>query len=283
MRTAHFQDEESGYRASAVARSLVTRQTRTVGTVVTTIADPFAAGVVSGIEEAANELGYSVFLANSDADPDREVHAVRSFEERRVDGIIVTSSRVGAVYISMIAQLRMPIVLLNNQHPSEFVHSVMIANADASQNATALLIKQGHRQIAYVGDRQGGQSDSERFSGYRQAWTERAGVSSGIDGSRRRQTGGRAESDGATARAGRKADGGFLLQRHDGAGSTEGDSTRWIVRSRRHFADRLRRFVYLTIHRTAADNGASTSEGDGTPWRWKLWRSCCRARNRRTA
>jgi DNA-binding LacI/PurR family transcriptional regulator len=69
----------------------------------------------------------------------------------------------------MIAQLRMPIVLLNNQHPSEFVHSVMIANADASQNATALLIKQGHRQIAYVGDRQGGQSDSERFSGYRQA------------------------------------------------------------------------------------------------------------------
>ena len=45
--------EQSQYRASAVARSLVTRHTRTVGIVVTTIADPFAAGVVDGIEDAA--------------------------------------------------------------------------------------------------------------------------------------------------------------------------------------------------------------------------------------
>jgi DNA-binding LacI/PurR family transcriptional regulator len=164
--------EESGYRASAVARSLVTRHTRTVGTVVTTIADPFAAGVVSGIEDAANDHGFSVLLANSNADPDREVRVVRSFEERRVDGIIVTSSRAGAVYTPMLAQMRIPIVLLNNQHPSEFVHSVMIANTDAGRDATAYLIELGHRRIAYLGDRNGGQSDSERFAGYRRALDE---------------------------------------------------------------------------------------------------------------
>jgi DNA-binding LacI/PurR family transcriptional regulator len=167
--------EESGYRASAVARSLVTRQTRTVGIVVTTIADPFAAGVVSGIEDAANDRGFSVILANSNADPDREVRVVRAFEERRVDGIIVTSSRAGAMYTPMLEQMRIPIVLLNNQHPSEFVHSVMIANIDASQEATGYLIELGHRRIAYLGDRNGGQSDSERFAGYRRA-LEAAGV-----------------------------------------------------------------------------------------------------------
>jgi DNA-binding LacI/PurR family transcriptional regulator len=140
--------------------------------VVTTIADPFAASVVMGIEEAANELGYSVFLANSNADPEREIRAVRSFEERRVDGIIVTSSRAGAVHASMATQLRLPIVLLNNQHPSEFVHSVMIANVEASRAATQVLIEKGHQRIAYLGDRNGGQSDSERFSGYRQALDE---------------------------------------------------------------------------------------------------------------
>ncbi|MGA3092369.1 MAG: LacI family DNA-binding transcriptional regulator [Terriglobales bacterium] len=161
--------QESGYRASAVARSLVTNYTRTVGTVVTTIADPFAAGVVAGIEEAANERGFSVFLANSDANPEREVRVVRSFEERRVDGIIVTSSRAGAIYAPMIAQMRIPIVLLNNQHPSEFVYSVMIANTTASMEATNYLLELGHRRIAYLGDRNGGQSDSERFAGYRQA------------------------------------------------------------------------------------------------------------------
>lgn len=56
------------------------------------------------------------------------MRVVRAFEERRVDGIIVTSSRVGAVYAELLSQAHVPIVLLNNQHPSEFMHSVMIEN-----------------------------------------------------------------------------------------------------------------------------------------------------------
>jgi DNA-binding LacI/PurR family transcriptional regulator len=72
----------------------------------------------------------------------------------------------------MIAKMRVPIVLLNNQHPSEFVHSVMIANTEASLEAIRYLVKLGHRRIAYLGDRYGGQSDSERFAGYRQGLDE---------------------------------------------------------------------------------------------------------------
>ena len=67
---------EAGYTPSAAARSLVTRRTDTIGVVVTNIADPFVAGVVSGIEEVASEKGHSVFLANSHADPEREVRVV---------------------------------------------------------------------------------------------------------------------------------------------------------------------------------------------------------------
>jgi DNA-binding LacI/PurR family transcriptional regulator len=168
--------EESGYRASAVARSLATRRTRTVGVVVTTIADLFAAGVVAGIEEVASDHGYSVFLANSNADPEREIRVVRSLEERRVDGIIVTASRVGALHVPALSLMRVPIVLLNNQHPSEFVHSVMIENTAATSAATRRLIELGHRRIAYIGDRNGSASDTERFAGYRQA-IESAGLS----------------------------------------------------------------------------------------------------------
>ena len=84
---------EMGYRPSAVARSLVTRRTETIGVVVTNISDPFVAGVVAGIEDVANQRGYSVFLANSNADPEREVKVVESFHERRVDGIVVTAAR----------------------------------------------------------------------------------------------------------------------------------------------------------------------------------------------
>ncbi len=160
---------ESGYRASAVARSLATRRTMTVGVVVTTIADLFTAGVVGGIEECAGDHGYSVLLANSHTDPEREIRVVRSFEERRVDGIVVTASRVGALHVPLLSQMRVPIVLLNNQHPSEFVHSVMIDNMAGGMDATRHLIELGHQRIAYLGDRNGRQSDTQRFGGYRQA------------------------------------------------------------------------------------------------------------------
>jgi DNA-binding LacI/PurR family transcriptional regulator len=160
---------EKGYRPSAVARSLVTKRTRTIGVVVTSIADPFIAEVVSGVEEVANDHGYSVFLANSNAEPDREVKVVHSFHERRVDGILVTASRVGALYMPLLNEMRVPTVLINNQHPGEFVHSVMIDNLSASRQATQHLVSLGHKRIAYIGDQFGFQSDTERFAGYRRA------------------------------------------------------------------------------------------------------------------
>jgi DNA-binding LacI/PurR family transcriptional regulator len=164
-----------GYRPSAAARSLVTRRTNTIGVVVTNISDPFVAGVVSGIEETADGRGFSVFLANSNAEPEREVRVVHSFEERRVDGIIVAASRVGAQYVPLLSRMRVPIVLLNNQHPSQFAHSVMIANTQASLEATRHLIALGHRRIAWLGDRGGYESETERFAGYQQA-LEAAGL-----------------------------------------------------------------------------------------------------------
>ena len=161
-----------GYRPSAIARSLATKKTNTIGVVVTSIADPFIADVISGVEEAANDHGYSVFLANSNADPDREVKVVHSFHERRVDGILVTASRVGALYVPLLSQLKVPIVLINNQHPDEtdeFVYSVTIDNIKASTAVMRHLIGLGHKRIAYIGDRGGFQSDIERLAGYRQA------------------------------------------------------------------------------------------------------------------
>jgi DNA-binding LacI/PurR family transcriptional regulator len=161
--------DEAGYRASAVARGLVTRRTRTIGLVVTTVADPFASEVVCGIEQTANDHGYSVFLADSNADPERERKVVRAFAERRVDGIIVTSSRVGALYLPMLEEMQVPIVLVNDQYPGAFVHSVMISNLAGMRAASEHLIALGHRRIAYLGDEFGYQSDVERHAGYRAA------------------------------------------------------------------------------------------------------------------
>lgn len=160
---------ETGYQASAVARGLVMRRTRTIGLVVTTIADPFISGVVRGVEQTARDLGYNVMLADSNADPVREQNIVQSFAEQRLDGIIVTSSRVGALYLPMLEAMRVPIMLVNYQYPGSFVHAVMIANVEGTRAAVRHLIELDHRRIAYIGDQFGYQSDVERMSGYREA------------------------------------------------------------------------------------------------------------------
>jgi DNA-binding LacI/PurR family transcriptional regulator len=163
---------EKGYTVSAVGRSLVTRRTNTIGVVVTTIADPFAGEVVSGIEEFALSHDYSVILAASHSDADRELRAVNSFQERRVDGILVMASRIGARYLQMLSGMKVPIVLINSHHAGEFVYSVRIDNIDGARLATGHLAGLGHRRIAYIGDKFGFQSDIERLTGYRETLEE---------------------------------------------------------------------------------------------------------------
>src|SRR5262245_64360460 len=79
---------ESNFRVSAVGRSLATGRTYSIGVVVSSISDPFIAEVVSGVEEVANDRGYSVIVATSKGDPDREVRMGQALEERRRGGLV---------------------------------------------------------------------------------------------------------------------------------------------------------------------------------------------------
>jgi LacI family transcriptional regulator/LacI family repressor for deo operon, udp, cdd, tsx, nupC, and nupG len=164
--------EETGYTVSAVGRSLVTRRTNTLGVVVTTIADPFAGEVVGGIEEFALSRDYSIILASGHSDPELELRAVHSLHERRVDGILVMASRIGARYLQMLSGMRVPIVLINSHHPGDFIHSVRIDDVAGARLATRHLIDLGHRRIGYIGDKMGFQSDIDRMTGYRRTLEE---------------------------------------------------------------------------------------------------------------
>jgi DNA-binding LacI/PurR family transcriptional regulator len=166
--------DEMGYSASAIGRGLVKGRTEAIGVVVTSIADPFNGEVVAGLEEAANQHGYSVILATSQGLPDREISVVRAFQCRRVDGILVASSRVGSNYSKLLADLEIPVVLLNNQHPNEFSYSVRIDNTQGVFDATKHLVSLGHTRIAYLGDRHGLNSDAERSTGFHKAMDEAA-------------------------------------------------------------------------------------------------------------
>lgn len=161
-----------GYTPDARARSLVSGQTFTIGVVVTTIADPFVAAVVSGIEHAAHEAGYSVFLSSSHADPEREIAVVETFQQRRVDAVIVTASRIGSLYAAKLEDFQVPIVLINNQQEGEYLHSVAVDDVMGARLAVQHLIDLGHRRIAYIGSEARPVSSRRRLAGFRQALEE---------------------------------------------------------------------------------------------------------------
>lgn len=157
---------QMGYVPSAVAQSLLSRRTQTIGMVITTIADPFIVNVVEGAEQIAQEAGYSIFLNTSHNNPEQEMAVVETFQRRRVDAIIVTSSRVGSLYSSQLDQIKVPIVLINNQEEGEFLYSVAVDNFQGAQLATEYLLALGHRQIGYVGAADRPKSNGQRLDGY---------------------------------------------------------------------------------------------------------------------
>jgi LacI family transcriptional regulator/LacI family repressor for deo operon, udp, cdd, tsx, nupC, and nupG len=158
-----------GYVPSAVAQSLLSRRTQTIGMVITTIADPFIAQVVEGAEQKAQEAGYSIFLSTSHNDPDREIAVVETFHRRRVDAIIVTSSRVGSLYSSQLDQIQIPVVLINNQEEGGYLHSVAVDDLQGAQLAVEHLLMLGHCQIGYIGALDRPKSNARRLAGYRAA------------------------------------------------------------------------------------------------------------------
>jgi len=163
---------EMGYIPSAIARGLVTKRTATIGLVVTTIADPFIAEVARGVEETALDNNYSVILCNCNTEPERELACVRTFREKRVDAIIVTSSRVGNLYVPLLEELGVPVVLINNQQEGQYIHSVRTDNLRGGRLAGEYLFSLGHRQIAYISGPLNAHSSLERLEGCRAALQE---------------------------------------------------------------------------------------------------------------
>ncbi len=165
-----------GYTPSLIARGLVTQRSYTVGLVVTSFADPFHSEVAQGVEAEAARHGYSLFLASSDgvgeqsasvpSMPDQEVEVVRRLLGRQVDGIIVSSSRVGSRYADLLQESGIPLVLINTQIEGESIYSVYHDDYQGGRRLMAHLIDQGYRRIAYLGDGSGGQANAAR----QQAW-----------------------------------------------------------------------------------------------------------------
>lgn len=165
--------QEMGYTPNAVAQSLKGQRTNTVGLVITSISDPFLGRVVRGIEDVAQAANVSVFLSISYNDPDREMEIIETFQRRRVDGVISSTSQIREPYYARLTQLAMPIVMINQQAASESesarLHAVDADDYNGGRQAVEHLLALGHRRIGYLGVKSRMASNERRLASYRDA------------------------------------------------------------------------------------------------------------------
>jgi DNA-binding LacI/PurR family transcriptional regulator len=158
---------ELGYRPSAAARSLKTNRSQVLGVIVSSLDDPFFSEILQGIEDSAQGGGYSLFIATSGRDPQREQKIVQTMMEHRTDGVIICSTSFSAGQGRQLLDYGFPIVVVNNQSLEGFRYSIYHDDVDGSRQMTRHLIGLGHRRIAYLGNALSGRTTLDRLSGFR--------------------------------------------------------------------------------------------------------------------
>ena len=112
---------ELGYHPSVAARSLKTNRSQALGVIVSHIADPYFSEILQGIDDIAQENGYSLFIASAQQDPVRENAIVQTMREHRVDGVILCSPHFSPEQSSQLNSYNVPIVAINNQSDEDYL------------------------------------------------------------------------------------------------------------------------------------------------------------------
>jgi LacI family transcriptional regulator len=164
---------ELGYRPSGVARSLKLRTTQTLGLIITDIENPFFPQLVRAVEDVAREHGFALLLCNATDDPDREASYLDLLVDRRVDGVVIAVSGLGARQAAWLADAPLPVVLVNSVAPGQPHPAIASDNVDGGRQAAAHLLDLGHRRLGVLTAGTRIADASDRVAGVRQAFTER--------------------------------------------------------------------------------------------------------------
>ena len=169
--------EELGYRANAVARSLVQRRTYNVGVMVSDLHNIFFAEVLDGLDAAARERGYRTLITTGNRDPLAEQRALEQLLELRADGVVLAGARLAAEVVGAAART-VPIALVGSDLRLRDVDVVVDDDFRGAELAVEHLAALGHRDIALIDGGQGAGA-AERRAGYRAAMAD-AGLSGHI-------------------------------------------------------------------------------------------------------
>ncbi len=142
---------ELRFRPNAMAQSLHSDATKTIGLIVQDISNPYYPSIVRNIEESAQKSGYSVILANAQRSKKKTLKILEVLWGKRVDGLIIVGGSVvrHEEEYSFIRDMGVPTVVLGKTYGPQLV-SVRVDNTVAARSAAEYLVKRGHRRIGIL-------------------------------------------------------------------------------------------------------------------------------------
>lgn len=143
------------YKPNNIALSLKNRKTKTIGIIIPEIVHHFFSNVIKGIEQIANENGYSVIICLSDDSFDKEVLNMELLANGSIDGFIMslskeTQQKKDFHHITEVINQGMPVVMFDRITNDILCDKVIIDDESAAYGAVQSLIDKGRKKIALV-------------------------------------------------------------------------------------------------------------------------------------
>jgi LacI family transcriptional regulator len=155
------------YTPNHVAKSLVSRETKTIGLVLTHIMNPTLTQTAQHVELALAERGYGTLFATSNGTLAEEMRVIEMFRSRRVDGILIYPAVHNQLdHIRSLRRAGFPAVLIAG--PDAGIDVVGVDDRSGAQRATRHLIELGHKRIGFL-DPWHSVGNDEKREGYGQA------------------------------------------------------------------------------------------------------------------
>jgi LacI family transcriptional regulator len=157
------------YVPSAVARSLKSNATKTIGMLIPNCSNPYFAEIVRSVEDHCFGAGYALILCNTDDDPHRQAAYLQVISEKRIDGAIIISTGEDKDLLRLLKGLSIPTVLVDREIKEMNCDLVETAHFQGALMATEHLIGLGHRRIACLAGPKSLNSSAQRIKGWRTA------------------------------------------------------------------------------------------------------------------
>lgn len=143
--------DELGYRPNALARTMSTGRSLTIGIIIGDIENPFFAKATRGAANVAAEAGYDLILSNSDEEPSVEAKAVAVQLAKQVDGLLIApASSLEPGNLQPVLDAGRPLVLFDRTVPGVDVDAVITDNRAGARQLTEMMLAAGHRRIAFM-------------------------------------------------------------------------------------------------------------------------------------